>query len=152
MRPERSKGSEQPPPFLLQTCYRTRPQFRLSLRTRGTGLCEYLPERTGDRKHQAGICARDRTSELEKLYISTHYFDIVTGEEDKAKRAYQLWKRTYPRDSIQPLTWQTAYSIVGEWDQALAEAQETMRLAPNDALSYQVLSGAYLGSEPPRRS
>ena len=43
---------------------------------------------------------RERTSELEKLYISTHYYDIVTGELDKAIEAYQLWKRTYPRDSI----------------------------------------------------
>ena len=29
---------------------------------------------------------RERTSELEKLYISTHYYDIVTGESDKAER------------------------------------------------------------------
>ena len=46
---------------------------------------------------------RERTSEVEKLYISTHYYDIVTGELDKANEAYQLWKRTYPRDSIRPI-------------------------------------------------
>ena len=43
---------------------------------------------------------RDRTSELEKLYITTHYYDIVTGELDKSIEAYEFWRRTYPRDSI----------------------------------------------------
>ena len=39
---------------------------------------------------------RERTSEPEKLYISTHYYDIVTGEADKAIEAYQLWKGLSP--------------------------------------------------------
>jgi tetratricopeptide (TPR) repeat protein len=34
---------------------------------------------------------------------------------------------------------------VGKFDQALVEAQETMRLAPNEALSFQNVGGDYLG-------
>ena len=63
---------------------------------------------------------RERTSELEKLYISTHYYDIVTGEADKAIEAYQLWKRTYPRDSIPPNNLAASYAAMGKFDQALA--------------------------------
>jgi serine/threonine protein kinase/tetratricopeptide (TPR) repeat protein len=88
---------------------------------------------------------RERTSEVEKLYISTHYYDIVTGETDKATEAYQLWKRTYPRDSIPTNNLASNYSALGRWDQALAEAQETMRLAPNEALSFQNVGGDYMG-------
>jgi eukaryotic-like serine/threonine-protein kinase len=88
---------------------------------------------------------RERTSEVEKLYISTHYYDIVTGETDKATEAYQLWKRTYPRDSIPTNNLASNYSALGKWDQALAEAQETMRLAPNEALSFQNVGGDYVG-------
>ena len=73
---------------------------------------------------------RERTSEVEKLYISTHYYDIVTGEGDKSTEAYQLWKRTYPRDSIPPNNLSANYAAMGKYDQALAEAQETVRLAP----------------------
>ena len=88
---------------------------------------------------------RERTSEVEKLYISTHYYDIVTGETDKAIEAYQLWKRTYPRDSIPPNNLSASYAAMGKYDQALPEAQETVRLAPNEALGYQNMGGDYLG-------
>jgi tetratricopeptide (TPR) repeat protein len=88
---------------------------------------------------------RERTSELEKLYISTHYYDIVTGEADKAMEAYQLWKRTYPRDSIPTNNLSSSYAAIGKYDQALPEALETVRLAPNEALSYQNLGGDYMG-------
>ena len=57
---------------------------------------------------------RERTSEVEKLYISTHYYDIVTGEIDKANEAYLLWKRTYPRDSIPPNNLSAALRIHGK--------------------------------------
>ena len=88
---------------------------------------------------------RERTSEVEKLYISTHYYDIVTGEGDKAIEAYQLWKRTYPRDSIPPNNLSASYAAMGKYDQALAEAQETVRLSPNEALGYANIGGDYLG-------
>ena len=64
---------------------------------------------------------RDRASELEKLYISTHYYEIVTGELDKSIEAYQLWKRTYPRDSIPTNNLAIDYAWMGKFDQALAE-------------------------------
>jgi serine/threonine protein kinase/tetratricopeptide (TPR) repeat protein len=87
---------------------------------------------------------RERTSEPEKLYITTHYYDIVTGEQDKALEAYQLWKRTYPRDSIPFNNLAAGYESIGKYDQALPEAQETIRLAPNEALGYQNLGSVYL--------
>ncbi len=88
---------------------------------------------------------RERASELEKLYISTHYYEIVTGEIDKSMEAYQLWKRTYPRDSIPTNNLAIDNAWIGKFDQALVEAQETIRLDPNSAFSYGVLGGAYLG-------
>jgi len=88
---------------------------------------------------------RERTSEVEKLYISTHYYDIVTGESEKANEAYQLWKRTYPRDSIPPNNLAAGYAAMGKYEQALSEALETVRLAPNEALGYQNMGGDYLG-------
>jgi tetratricopeptide (TPR) repeat protein len=89
---------------------------------------------------------RERTSEVEKLYISTHYYDIVTGESEKANEAYQLWKRTYPRDSIPPNT--AGLRGHGKYEQALSEALETVRLAPNEALGYQNIGGGLSGNEP----
>jgi eukaryotic-like serine/threonine-protein kinase len=42
---------------------------------------------------------RDRVSEREKLYITSHYYQIVTGEEDKAMEILELYARTYPNDN-----------------------------------------------------
>lgn len=42
---------------------------------------------------------RDRASERERLYITGHYYDMVTGELDKAVDLYQQWMRIYPRDN-----------------------------------------------------
>lgn len=64
---------------------------------------------------------------------------------DKAIEAYELWRKTYPRDSIPANNLAVDYAAIGKWDQALVEAQETVRLAPNAALSYQTLAIAYLG-------
>jgi eukaryotic-like serine/threonine-protein kinase len=86
---------------------------------------------------------RDRTSELEKLYITTHYYDIVTGEIDKSIETYELWRRTYPRDSIPTNNLADFYGQIGKHQESLDRALETMRLAPNAALSYRVLGRAY---------
>ncbi len=86
---------------------------------------------------------RDRTSELEKLYITTHYYDIVTGEIDKSIDTYELWRRTYPRDSIPTNNLAAFYGQIGKHQECLDRALETMRLAPNAALSHQVLGRAY---------
>jgi eukaryotic-like serine/threonine-protein kinase len=88
---------------------------------------------------------RERASELEKLYISSHYYEIASGEIDKSTEVYQLWKRTYPRDSIPTNNLAVDNSWMGKYDQALGYAQETMRLDPNSAFSYGVLGGAYIG-------
>ncbi|MFZ0990889.1 MAG: hypothetical protein WAN29_03235, partial [Candidatus Sulfotelmatobacter sp.] len=88
---------------------------------------------------------RDRCSELEKLYIETHYYSIVTGEIDKELEALELWRRTYPRDSIPATNLAVGYEIIGKWEQALPEAQATMQLAPDSSFSYNALAVAYLG-------
>jgi serine/threonine protein kinase/tetratricopeptide (TPR) repeat protein len=87
---------------------------------------------------------RDRTSELEKLYITTHYYDIVTGEIDKSIETYELWRRTYPRDSIPTNNLSVFYGQLGKHQESLERALETMRLAPNAALSHQILGRAYV--------
>ncbi len=41
---------------------------------------------------------RDRVSEREKLYITEHYYETVTGELDKEIETLELYQRTYPSD------------------------------------------------------
>jgi len=86
---------------------------------------------------------RDRVSEREKLRISSVYFR-ATGELEKESEIYQLWSANYPRDSTPHNDLCDDYVSLGQYDKALAECQETLRLAPNGVLSYQNLGAAYI--------
>src|SRR5215813_4347519 len=86
---------------------------------------------------------RDRISEPEKLYIFSHYYDLLTEELEKAIETYQLWKQTYPRDWTAWANLAAEYNRIGAYDKAIGEAQEAVRLAPDNVLAYQILGWAY---------
>src|SRR6184192_2536198 len=143
---ERDKGSEYTAIPFYKHALELDPNFavayaRLGQAYNNTGQSALAIENT-----KQAFERRERASEPEKLYISTHYYENVTGDWDKAIEAYQLWKRTYPRDSIPTNNLAVAYNVyLGKFDQGLAEALETMCLDPNSAFSYGVLGASYLG-------
>jgi eukaryotic-like serine/threonine-protein kinase len=142
---ERSKGSELTAIPFYKHAIELDPNFAVAYARMGQACANTNQLALAIESMKQAFERRERASELEKLYISTHYYDIVTGENDKAIEAYQLWKQTYPRDSIPVNNMSVAYAVSGRFDQALVEAQENMRLAPNDSFSYQTLGGAYIG-------
>ncbi|MFZ0739619.1 MAG: tetratricopeptide repeat protein, partial [Candidatus Acidiferrales bacterium] len=87
---------------------------------------------------------RERVSEREKLYIVSHYEDTVTGNLEAARKTYELWAQTYPRDDIPANNLASIYQTLGDYDKALAANQETLKLSPGSGLSYTNLVGAYL--------
>jgi eukaryotic-like serine/threonine-protein kinase len=142
---ERGKGSELGAIPFYKRAIDIDPNFAVAYARLGQCYANTNQSELATESMKQAFQRRDRASELEKLYISTHYYDIVTGEADKSIEAYQLWKRTYPRDSIPTNNLASSYAAIGKWGDALAEAQETMRLAPNEALSYQNVGGDYIG-------
>ena len=87
---------------------------------------------------------RDRVSEREKFYISYLYYDLVAGELDKEFETDQLWEQTYPRDWSPHNALAVTYRSVGQFDNAVREAQEALRLEPNQVMPYGNLAYAYL--------
>jgi serine/threonine protein kinase/tetratricopeptide (TPR) repeat protein len=87
---------------------------------------------------------RDRVTEREKLRISADYF-YATGELEKEAQTYELWIANYPRDSIPHINLGANYSSMGQYDKALAECQEALRLEPNNVIAYANLGSTYLG-------
>jgi tRNA A-37 threonylcarbamoyl transferase component Bud32/tetratricopeptide (TPR) repeat protein len=88
---------------------------------------------------------RERASEPERYYITAHYYNEVTGEIDKARDTYELWRRTYPRESIPATNLANIYNVLGQYEEALAAAQEAVRLDPTSPFSLSNLFGAYMG-------
>jgi serine/threonine protein kinase/tetratricopeptide (TPR) repeat protein len=142
---ERDKGSEYTAIPSYKHALELDPNFAVAYARLGQSYANTGQSTLAIENMKQAFERRDRASELEKLYISTHYYDIVTGELDKSNEAYQLWKRTYPRDAIPTNNLAVSYAWSGKFDQALEEAQETMRLDPNSAFSYSILGGAYIG-------
>ena len=86
---------------------------------------------------------RDRVTERERLRISANYF-YATGDIDKETQIYELWIANYPRDSVPHGNLGADYVNVGQYDKALAEFQETLRLAPDTVANYVNLGITYL--------
>jgi tetratricopeptide (TPR) repeat protein/predicted Ser/Thr protein kinase len=85
---------------------------------------------------------RDRVSEREKLRISADYFS-ATGEADKEAQTYEVWMASYPRDQVPHNNLGVNYTNMGQWDKALVEQQEALRLAPT-VNTYANLGFTYL--------
>src|SRR5437868_1737692 len=85
----------------------------------------------------------ERVSPRERFYISAHYYDIVTGELEKAEDTYKLWAQDFPRDHGAHVNLGFVYSLLGENDKALSEELETTRLNPDLGLAWANLIQTY---------
>jgi serine/threonine protein kinase/DNA-binding winged helix-turn-helix (wHTH) protein/tetratricopeptide (TPR) repeat protein len=88
---------------------------------------------------------RDRVSEREKFYITARYYDTVTGETTKAIENYETWRRTYPRDYTPWTNLAAIYCNAGQFDKALAEARQAVKLSPEPVFAVLNLAAAHMG-------
>ncbi|PYV55959.1 MAG: hypothetical protein DMG91_10830 [Acidobacteria bacterium] len=86
---------------------------------------------------------RERVSEREKYRISALYYQNVTGELEQASQVYELWAKSYPKDSIPPGNLGYIYAQLGQYEKALV-ANEESQLLQRDVLGYFNNAGTYL--------
>jgi serine/threonine protein kinase/tetratricopeptide (TPR) repeat protein len=143
---ERDKGSEYTAIPFYKHAIEMDPNFAVAYARLGQAYANTQQSALAIESTKQAFQRRERASEVEKLYIATHYYENVTGELDKAIEAYQLWKRTYPRDATPTNNLAVDYNAyLGKFDQALTEALETLRLDPKSSFSYDVLATSYFG-------
>ena len=87
---------------------------------------------------------RDRASEVERFYIDSHYFENVNGDLDKTIQVYQSWIETYPRDTIPRNNLGVAYQQLGQWEKALSQGLDALRLGPDESIYYIQVGASYL--------
>jgi eukaryotic-like serine/threonine-protein kinase len=86
---------------------------------------------------------RERASEREKFYISSHYELDVTGNLETLRTTCESWARIYPRDDDSQVNLQIVYSLLGEHEKALTAAREALALNPGSGVGYANLVLAY---------
>jgi len=87
---------------------------------------------------------RDKVSEYEKLRITHFYHRMVTGATEKSIETLKLYKRAYPRDAIPPVVLSDQYEAIGQFERAVDEARDGLRLNPYYAIAFMNLGIAHL--------
>jgi DNA-binding winged helix-turn-helix (wHTH) protein/tetratricopeptide (TPR) repeat protein len=87
---------------------------------------------------------RDKVSERERFYIEASYYGVGTGELEKEITALELLRQTYPRDHWLYVIPAGIYSDLGNFEKALEEAREAVRLEPNSGNNLQALCFVYI--------
>ena len=87
---------------------------------------------------------RDRVSEREKFYIDSHYDTYATGNQEAARKTYELWMQTYPRDAVPYTNLGALHTALGDHERALIENQEALKLSPEGGAGYSNLIVGYM--------
>ncbi len=95
---------------------------------------------------------RDRVSQRERLNIEGHYYDAVTGELEKAIESYKESALNDPGDRKPHQNLSVIYEELGQYDKAVAEAWETIRLAPDNVGPYAILQYSYNALNQPEKA
>src|SRR5262249_54174222 len=127
---ERSKGDEVAAVPFYKHAIELDPNFAMAYARLGAVYGNLGEEETAIDFIKKAFERKDRANELEKFYISSHYYGSVTGEIDKEIETYQLWNRSYPQDSSAHNNLAIAYGEIGKQEEDLQEALEALKLAP----------------------
>jgi Flp pilus assembly protein TadD len=87
---------------------------------------------------------RDRVTEPEKFEIMSSYYQYVTGDQEKAKQTYELWKQVYPRATTAYANLGSTYMILGQYEKAANETGEALRQRTDVVVLYANLGQIYL--------
>ena len=79
-------------------------------------------------------------SEREKFHITADYYAFATGELEKEAQTYVLWMQSYPRDAIPHTNLGDNSKTLGQYDKAVTETQEALRLDPDNLYEHTNLA------------
>jgi eukaryotic-like serine/threonine-protein kinase len=129
---------------LFQRAIHLDPKFAMAYASLGTTYQNMGEKGLAAENTKEAYELRAQVSESEKFYIESHYHQVVTGDLERARQIYELWAQTYPRENIPPNNLGVIYQSLGQYDKALAEFREALRLGPGEALHHSNLVLSYI--------
>jgi serine/threonine protein kinase/tetratricopeptide (TPR) repeat protein len=128
----------------FERAVRLDPNFAMAYARLGTCYTNLGETTLGAQNTAKAYQLRARVSEPERWYIESHYFENVTGNEENARKVYELWAQTYPRDFRPMPPLQGIYARLGQYDQSLAAARDALRLRPASGMNQANVVFSYL--------
>ena len=119
------------------------PNFAMALATLGVAYGNSGESTLANEYLRKAFDVKDRASEREKFYISSHYYGTYLGQEDKDIETLEQWKQAYPRDTIATDNLSLAQQDLGQFEKSLTNASEALKLNPKDPYAYQNTAAAY---------
>src|SRR5207245_7497952 len=84
----------------------------------------------------------DRQTVRNRIYIITLYYDMGTGDVQKAIQGYKQWVQLYPRDDIAKGNLASEYFLLGDYEQAASYARQALLLDPGSVAWYENVATA----------
>ena len=139
---QRAIGEEMGALPFYQRAVELDPNFAMAFARMGTIYGNLGQLDASEKYHAKAFALSDRVGQREELYIQAHYY-LDRGEFQKSISAWELDKQIYPRlnDSYTNLAGE--YLFAGDFDKALENALQAVRVDPDNALGYVSLSAAY---------
>jgi len=128
----------------LQRAISLDPNFAMAYAVLGTSYYNLNETGLAAENMKKAYELRDRVSERERFYISSHYEEFVTGNELKANEIYEMWAQTYPRDFVPVTNLTSGYLLLGQYQKALATARRALEMDPDAAVNYENVADSYL--------
>jgi eukaryotic-like serine/threonine-protein kinase len=129
---------------LYQRAIELDPNFAMAYARLGTVYSNLGQSEMSEQNRQKAFELRDRASEHEKLYITSHYY-VDSGQLEKGITALELYKQTYPRDAIPYNNLAAVYNSLGQFENGVDNARQSVLLDPDSATGYGNLAQGYAG-------
>jgi eukaryotic-like serine/threonine-protein kinase len=110
------------------------------------GIANYNLTNDGEARQEISKAfdLKNRTSERERFYISSHYYDSVTRDADASIGTFHDWIQTYPRDDIPRDNLALSYQDIGQPEKSLQVALEVLRLDAKETYANAHVAMSYL--------
>lgn len=120
------------------------PKFAMAYAMMGTSYHNLGEKMLAAQNTSKAYELRGHVSEIEKLYIESHYYHFVTGDLEKARQVYELWAQIYPREAVPHTNLGVIYQSLGKHEKSLAESAEALRMGPSEGMNIANMMEGYL--------
>ena len=141
---ERNRGLEPESIPYFQHAIELDPNFAMAYAVLGQVYANMGESALSVEYTQKAFDRHERASERENFYISSHYYENVTHDLDRAIQTYELWRHTYPRDIIPAINLGDLYVALGQPEKAIPSLNEALRLDGSNSFVYSNLLFGYL--------